>query len=313
MGVKPNMDETDYNLCQLLMIEPRIQYREMAERLGLSSQAIHRRFKKLSDDGILAGFTADISLDCLSAIRVCVWGRSKAEIIDGVIQQLCTNDSTLEVFIGSGNFIYVIGILRRVGDLESFLDHVRMAGQVLEPRVGIEGYGLVSGRKVTRGRGICGELTPLDYRIINALHRDARRTVTELSEVLGISIKTTRKRLSRLMDSGLIEISLDWRTGETGNLVGLIMIELRDGDSKEEVVWRLERTVQKHIIVGTFSNIPNTIILLTWARSIQEMGRLTDELGREKEVRSLTPHILTNKYRSHATWRDKLLVSRSSK
>ena len=306
------MDETDYRLCQLMMLDPRMQYRDLADRLGLSTQAVHRRFQSLIEEGILAGFAADISLDCLKAIRVCVWGRSKSQTIDNVVQPLCANDSALEIFIGSGNFIYVIGLLKNLTDLESFVDHVKKAGQIPDVQVGIENYGFISGLKVMRGGMSHGELTAFDQRIISALHRDARKSITDISGELGISIKTVRKRLSRLIDDGLIEFSLDWRTGETGGLFSLMLIELRDEASKEEVGRRIIGLSRNYLLLGTFSNLPNIIILMAWARSIQEMGHLSDDLGKEEDILSIMPHILTKKYRSYATWRDKLLVAESS-
>jgi len=306
------MDETSYRLCQLLMMDPRMQHRDLADRLGLSIQAVHRRFQCLTDEGILAGFTADVSMDYLKAIRVCVWGRSKAQTMDDVLQPLCINDSTLEIFLGSGNFIYVVGLLRNLTDLESFTEHVVKAGQIQDAQVGIEGYGLVSGIKVIRGRTTQGEPTALDYRIINALHRDARKSMTKISDELGISIKTIRKRLAKLINDGLIEFSVDWRTGEAGGIVSMMMIELRDDAIKDEVGLRIIKPGRTYILLGTCSNLPNMVFLLAWAKSIQEMGRLTDEVRKEEGVRSIMPHILTKKYRSYDTWRDKVLAAESS-
>ncbi len=303
------MDETDYRLCQLLMLDPRMQYRDLAERLGLSTQAAYRRFQGLIEGGVLAGFTADISLDYLHAIRVCVWGRSKSQTMENVVQTLCANDSTLEIFIGSGNFIYVIGLLKNVNDLESFVKHVKRAGEIQDAQVGLEGYGLISGLKVTRGGISHGKLTALDLKIINVLHKDARKSITEISGELSITIKTVKKRLSRLIDDGLIEFALDWRTGEDGGLFSLMLIELKDEASKEEVGWKIVGSGHKYVILGTFSNIPNIIVLMGWAKSIQEMGRLSDVMGKEEGILSIMPHILTQRYRSHDTWRDKLLVA----
>jgi len=295
-----------------MMLDPRMQYRDLADRLGLSTQAVHRRFQSLIEEGILAGFSADTSMDYLKAIRVCVWGRSKSNTIDSIVQPLCANDSALEIFIGSGNFIYAIGLLKNLTDLESFVNHVKKAGQILDAQVGIEGYGIISGLKVMRGGITRGEITTLDQRIIRALHRDARKSMTDISRELDISIKTIRKRLSRLIDDGLIEFSLDWRTGEAGGLFSIMIINLKDGASKEEVGWRIIKPDRKYVLLGTFSNLPNIIVLMAWTRSIQEMGHLSDEVGKEDDVQSIMPHILTKKLRSYATWRDKLLVAEPS-
>jgi len=306
------MDETDFRLCQLLMLDPRMQYREIADRLSVSIQAVHRRTRSLIEEGNLAGFTVDISQECLQAFRACVWGISKSQSIEKVVEPLSANDLTLEIFIGSGNFIYVIGILKNLSDLEPFVEYVKKTGMIQDVQAGIEGFGFVSGLKIMRGGTTQGEITLLDRRIINALHRDARKSITDVSEELGITIKTVRKRLSKLIDDRLIEFSLDWRTGESGGLFSMMMIELRDEASKEEVSRRMTLSNSNYFLVGTFSNLPNIIVLLVWARSIQEMGRLSDDVVNAEGVQSVMPYVLTRKYRSYNTWRDQMLVSSPS-
>ena len=48
------------------------------------------------------------------------------------------------------------------------------------------------------------EIDEFDQRIINALHRDGRITVTELAERIGLSKTPTQTRLRRLIDGGII-------------------------------------------------------------------------------------------------------------
>jgi len=48
------------------------------------------------------------------------------------------------------------------------------------------------------------EIDEFDQRIINALRRDGRITVTELAERIGLSKTPTQTRLRRLIDGGII-------------------------------------------------------------------------------------------------------------
>lgn len=61
------MDKTDIVLSMLLLANSRISYRELAEKLDLSANAIHKRIQSLIDLGIIRRFTTKVSLVALQA------------------------------------------------------------------------------------------------------------------------------------------------------------------------------------------------------------------------------------------------------
>ena len=71
------MDDTDRKLLILIGVNPRIHYRELAKRLGISRQAVHHRMRVLTEIGVIKGVTAGISVSYLNAVPVSVFGRSK--------------------------------------------------------------------------------------------------------------------------------------------------------------------------------------------------------------------------------------------
>jgi DNA-binding Lrp family transcriptional regulator len=66
------VDKTDIILCQLLMANSRLSYRELAGKLDLSVTAIHNRIQSLIDLGIIRKFTAGPSIFAHNAIHVLV-------------------------------------------------------------------------------------------------------------------------------------------------------------------------------------------------------------------------------------------------
>jgi DNA-binding Lrp family transcriptional regulator len=56
------LDKTDVILCQLLLANSRLSYRELAEKLDLSVTAIHNRIQSLVEMGIIRKFTAKPSI-----------------------------------------------------------------------------------------------------------------------------------------------------------------------------------------------------------------------------------------------------------
>jgi len=68
------MDKVDVILCQLLMANSRLSYRELADKLNLSVTAVHKRIQSIMELGIIRKFTANISLGALKATHIIIFG-----------------------------------------------------------------------------------------------------------------------------------------------------------------------------------------------------------------------------------------------
>ncbi len=80
----------------------------------------------------------------------------------------------------------------------------------------------------------------LDNRLLNALHRDARASLSELAEVLGVTRTTVRSRLQRLKQSGeIVGFTVVTRQGVSESPVrGLMMLEI-EGRGTERIRSRI--------------------------------------------------------------------------
>ncbi len=97
------MDETDITLCRMLMWDSRLTYSELAEAVGTSVQTVHRRIKTLTEQGVIVGFEASVSLPAVNGIWVTVFGTSKADSIEKAVAALVKDDRTDMVFIDLGD------------------------------------------------------------------------------------------------------------------------------------------------------------------------------------------------------------------
>jgi DNA-binding Lrp family transcriptional regulator len=58
---KKNLDNIDYQLIDLLYIDSRMKYTEMADHLGVSVGSIHNRIKALEERGVIKKFTVQLA------------------------------------------------------------------------------------------------------------------------------------------------------------------------------------------------------------------------------------------------------------
>ncbi len=92
----------------------------------------------------------------------------------------------------------------------------------------------------------------LDNRLLSALHRDARASLSELAELLGVTRTTVRSRLQRLKSSGEIIgfTVLTPRDVAQSPVRGLMMLEI-EGRGTERIMSRISAMRQVRAVHST--------------------------------------------------------------
>lgn len=310
------MDDTDRKLLVLLGANPRMHFRELAKRLGISRQAVHRRMQVLTGIGVIKGAIAGISIAYLDAVPVAVSGRSRTASIEETLDRLGESELTRRVVVAGGNYLYVVGFLRNISELDSYVEFVKRAAEMPEPTVGIYCLDdrLMSGYSVDgagRRKQSYKELSPLDLKIIASLKDDARRPTAEIADMVGVSAKTVRRHLEGMVSDGSLDMSVPLDSASGGDMFLIMHVNLREGADKREVGRRL---LSKHYFhdqyIRTHSNLPSLLIWVFWSDKITEIRKVLREIGEDEDVLAV---MLNFAYleRMYTTWRDKLPAART--
>ncbi len=293
------VDHTDIALSLLLMSNSRMPYSDIADKMGLSINAVHRRIGAMVDSGIIRAFTARPSLVHLQAVPVWIFGRSEAAHPEDVHLHLKNSDSTYWVADSGGGFIYAGGYLKSISDLDSYVAFTRKEAEMGEPTVGI------LWQPTNRFPG--EKLQPLDYQILASLHKDSRKSVTEVACEVNASAKTVHRRLERMIEKGLADLSIDWYPDASNDIVSICHISLARSADRTEVLSRLKQSFPQNVLVDViFSNLPSQFALFLWANSMKEMHSIRDGISKADGVGSVALNVLQIGY-MFDTWRDKLL------
>ncbi|MGQ9514093.1 MAG: Lrp/AsnC family transcriptional regulator [Thermoproteota archaeon] len=118
------MDKTDLIISQLLLENSRLSCRELADKLGLSINAIHKRIKRMQESGIIRSFTAKVSLNALEALVVWIFGRSGADLTK-VHEMLSKHGSIYWVAVAGGNNVYVGSYLKNISELDPLIEYLK--------------------------------------------------------------------------------------------------------------------------------------------------------------------------------------------
>ncbi len=187
-------------------------------------------------------------------------------------------------FVASGNYVYVHGGVRDVNDMASFVTKVQRLAQISDAQVGI----LPSPPSSPKD-----SLTRLDLRLVKSLQNDSRRPITDIADEVGVSVKTAKRKLDRLVEEGLVQFSIHWRPDSQGDTVTNIHLNIKEEMEREKVAFLLIKKLSAGVIrTYSFSNLPNQLIVMLWTKDVKDMQRTCRELEGEGFFHSVVPNIL---------------------
>lgn len=139
----------------------------------------------------------------------------------------------------------------------------------------------------------------LDNKLLAALHRDARASLSELAEILGVTRTTVRSRLQRLKQSGeIVGFTVVTRKGVAESPVrGLMMLEI-EGRGTERIMSRIAAMQQVRAVHST--NGSWDLIAEIGAETLAELDGILFQIRRIEGIKSSETNLLlsTRKGRS---------------
>jgi Lrp/AsnC family leucine-responsive transcriptional regulator len=305
------MDETDLRLCQILIVNSRAPYREIAERLGLSVQAIHRRIQSLVDDGVIRAFTTRLSIRYLNAMQAYIFGTPGLTSFKEVVARLRENDSTQNAIATSSNGLFVVALLRNISELEGYVDFVSRAVSMPAPGVALEGTTQFLNAPDRPAIARDATLSAIDYRILHSLHGNSRKAVEDISTELGVSAKTVRRHLDRMVAEGVVEFGIDFEPASSPGVGAFIIMELRPGSDRAAVRRELAGELGSSLFtITTSSNLPDSLSMMSWSPTNMKHRQLVDRIGAHPAATAVRSYLAQEEH-TFETWRDRLIDERA--
>ncbi len=295
------MDKTDMILCQLLLSNSRLSYRELANKLNLSVTAVHSRIQSLVEQGVIRRFSARLSPRVLKTVSVLVFGLSPAVPVQDLEKGLAEHGSVYWLGVGGGSILYIGAYLREISELVNLVSHLREKVGILEPTVGIVAHTSLPGDTSP----VEAKLASLDYRIIRSLTDDSRKALSKVAEELGVSTRTVRRRLERMMELGLVNMSIDWYPDASNDIVAVLHLNLKPGANSNAAGMVLQKHWPNVFVYWSFGNIPSLILAFAWTNTMKELKKLCKNIEQEAVFQSVSPNVLYTGY-VFKTWVDRL-------
>ena len=292
------MDNVDIILLQLLLANSRVSYAKLAEKLGLSVNAVHKRIQSLIEAGVIHKFTAKLGPLAANFVNIFISGTSSLSSFRDLPDKLKTQGS-----IGGGKYLYIGAYLKRIDELEPLVNYVKKEAGISEPTVGIMSSPM--GLFPAEPKPSDLALYDLDYAIIRSLKDNSRKAVSDVADELGVSAKTVRRRLSRMIKNWLIELSLEWYPDASNDIITLFAVHLKPDVDMSKAQGIPRKYFPNMLFWWSFMNMPGVLTCAVWTNTMKKLQEIRENLEKEESVLSVVPNILYVGY-IFSTWRDKI-------
>jgi Lrp/AsnC family leucine-responsive transcriptional regulator len=117
-----NIDKLDRDLLRALQANGRLSNAELAQRIGLSPSACFRRLQRLEEQGVIAGYVADLDGEAIgkpTTVFIEVTLASQVSTaLDAFERAVAACDDVLECHLMSGDFDYLLRVA--VADMRDY-------------------------------------------------------------------------------------------------------------------------------------------------------------------------------------------------
>ncbi len=301
------MDDNDIKIILLFIVNSRLSYREIADYLGLSVNAVYKRVQNLIDLGIIKKFRAGIKPYAINAIFAFIFGQSDSQNMDNIVNELSKHENTYNIILSSRNYLYIGSLLKDIHQLDEYSSFVSQTASIKTPQIGLlHGVFYHSPLAYITPRSRTMSMDELDISIIRSLHNDSRKPISEIADDVNSTSNTVRRRLNRLIEEGIIDLTIEFNPNSSNDIFTLIQLNTAPSVDKQELAQYLTEKYKPNIFfIWSFSNMPNFLLCYLWTNTMGQMNNVVESLKKEK-INTVIPDIV---YKGiyFDTWKEKML------
>ncbi|MHA2309318.1 MAG: Lrp/AsnC family transcriptional regulator [Candidatus Heimdallarchaeaceae archaeon] len=207
----------------------------------------------------------------------------------------------------SRNYLYIGSFLKTINELDEYSSFVSQKAKMKSPQIGFLS-GVHSASQIAY---VTPETTPvkygeLDKAIIRSLHKDSRKPISEIAEEVRSTANTVSRRLAKMYDEGLLELSINFYPEASSDIFSVFRIELDPSVNRDELAKELMDKFSPHIFfVWVFSNMPNFIQCWVWCNNMKQLNEIIKEIRKER-IEYIQSDII-HKAAFFDTWKEDLL------
>ncbi|NHJ15104.1 MAG: winged helix-turn-helix transcriptional regulator [Candidatus Thorarchaeota archaeon] len=232
----PQLDQIDKQILNILVVDCRTPYREIAKTLGMSATAIKSRVDDMIAGGVITDFMVEFTHAMIGAEAMMVWIKTDGtEDREQFISEIAANRGVMQICPLYGGD-YLVGAeytssLQLATLTEAFKSNPHVSSTEMHTFL--------------FPRGKTTNLTKLQLRVLKPLLKDARMLITDIAKETGLTVRLVRRTLRELKESEAIEFSLRWRLNVGDRVTFLLKLKWDPKQaSRDKIIDMLQKKYQ---------------------------------------------------------------------
>ncbi|MFX0041138.1 MAG: winged helix-turn-helix transcriptional regulator [Candidatus Heimdallarchaeota archaeon] len=277
------MDDKDLEILKLLLFDGRMPYESIAKKVKLTPYLVKKRINNLVELGVIMKFTTNLNF-LMFQKSVCY---TLADVGEGTDQQeLIERMGKLEEVTGGAISLQnKMQIIHTYTDDYDFKNNLEKLMQ-FEEIENIENFILLIPPSLTFKNK---RMNTTDWKIVNAIKGNCRKTDVEIANELGISSKTVKRRLSYLRENNIILFMIDLDTSAADFLSYLLIVKFQRIAS--ESLSKVMKIIKNYFYMWRVANQEAFIftVFIDKLRDIEEQVKEIEKVPYVKDVISFVP------------------------
>src|SRR5215469_12993982 len=187
------MDKIDIEILRILIGDCRTSYRSVAISIGMSTNAVKTRIKRLISRGIIQRFVTFINHTIFGYSKTCYLVLRDSRVVEDTLNRIKQlGEVVLEVNCIGGISLLVIAIKTEQEE------KMQLLVEELKPAI-------IQNMTIGRSYPIKMKLQETDFKIIKCLISDARMEISEIAKRVSATPKTVSARLSKMQKNRILK------------------------------------------------------------------------------------------------------------
>jgi DNA-binding Lrp family transcriptional regulator len=286
------LDRNDLNILSTLARNCRTSYNSIGSQIGLTAKSVKARVRNMIQSGVIERFIVRVNPSYFGYRTALILTKTNNGITkDDVVQRVKKfGDLAYHVHHMGRTSVAALLIKKSLNDnfIKSLNDHLIPATVINIAVAELSVY---------------KDLSETDLRIVKCLLLSGARTeVTDIAKEVGISEKTTTRRLDRMKDGRFLDFSVQCSPAA---MIGYVQfaIPITVGKSQyHSVLERMYSEFQKNILYGPSVIEPeDRLVFVLFGENVFTVDSVMDRVNSFEGVKSTDVYILT-KWQYHDEW-----------
>jgi DNA-binding Lrp family transcriptional regulator len=282
------MDELDFKILKIIDNNCRISYSKIAEKLNLSHRKVSQRIESMIELEIIKRFSIHLNYELLGLHQYIGLLIFPEEInVAQYYKNLQLIPEIIKIWHLLDDTIIISFLIKNSLQLEQLVNSILKTGAILDDY-----------KEITSHKPLISLFSSTDWRILLFLLNNSRLSNKEIANNIGISAKTVKRRINRMINKNLIHFTLEINfEAITGMVPALVSINANNSSEDVYTSIKNENTIKYWRKTGIY---PPLIELFIYGKNLKEIYEMFNEMKNRTYINSVQLSFIVRNWENNA-------------